>query len=105
MREPLPWMSQDYTRGGGIRWPGMRHPLGSVLWGLVLVGLGAVFLLMPMAPGKGGFRVLPIVMFAGLGLWLMAIGLIRWPWYRQYRRIHGHSPFSKDHHLGPRLGR
>lgn len=88
-----------------MRWPGMRYPLGSVLWGLVLVALGLLFLLIPIEPGKGAFLLLPVGMFAGLGIWLMVIGLIRWPWYRQYRSIHGYSPFPRDHHLGSRRGR
>ncbi len=94
LREPMPWISRRRT-GGAYRLPGLRFPLGSLIYGLVFIALGVVALVATAAAGSGALAAgIPLFLIAaGLGTWMIIIGAVRWPWYRKYVQQHGHPPF------------
>lgn len=94
LREPMPWMSRRRT-GGAYRLPGIQYPIGSISYGVVLIALGVVALVATAGAGSGALAAgIPIFLIAaGLGVWMVIIGAVRWPWYRKYIQQHGHPPF------------
>lgn len=95
IREPLAWVSRKVT-GSGRRLPGFQFPLGSLLYGLGTIVLGVLMLVFAASVNGGAGVALGVFIFlllAGLGIWMVVIAAIRWPWYREYQRRHGHKPF------------
>lgn len=94
LREPMPWMSRRQT-GGPYRLPGLQYPLGALIYGLVFISLGIIALLYTAAAGPGGLAagIWILLISAGLGVWMIVIAAVRWPWYRKYVQLHGHPPF------------
>ncbi|ALE07320.1 hypothetical protein AL755_20560 [Arthrobacter sp. ERGS1:01] len=92
LREPMPWMSRGRT-GGSLALPGVKRPLGALIYGLVLLALGVAALLTAADVGAAVTGWLLFAVAAGLGVWLIVIAAIRLPWYRKYIQVHGHPPF------------
>lgn len=94
LREPMPWMSRRRT-GGAYRLPGLQYPLGSLIYGVVFLALGVVALVATASAGSGALALgIPLFLIAaGLGVWMVIIAAVRWPWYRKYVQEHGHPPF------------
>jgi len=92
LKEPMPWMSRS---GGRYRIPGLRHPLAALVYGLVLVLLGASAAIVCAVAGGTALGIgLPAGGIAGAaGVVLLVVAAVRWSWYRQFVAAHGYPPF------------
>lgn len=75
--------------------PGLRYPLGSLIYGCVFIALGVCAAVYGLTlTGVGRATVLLIALIpAALGARMIYLGARRWGWYRRYVQRHGHPPF------------
>lgn len=94
LKEPLPWMSR-VRAGGTFRLPGLRHPLACLVYGLVLLMVGAAALLVSLGAGGAALAAgISVGVIAGAaGVVLLVVAAVRWSWYRQFVAAHGYPPF------------
>lgn len=92
--EPYPWL-RSRNRGSVVyALPGLRHPLGSLIYGCAFIALGAGAALYGLAlSGAGRVALLAIALIpAALGARMVYLGARRWGWYYRFRQRHGYPP-------------
>ena len=90
LREPFPWMSKNRPTGP-YRFT-LRHPASEAVFGSFLVFMG-VFVLLASMPDGIVAGVIVVTTFGGMGVFLLVMAVARGRWLRNYRKIHGYSPF------------
>lgn len=95
-REPFAYLSQP----GGSR-AKIRSPLGLIFFAVFLIACGvAIFAVMALSsapPQRGGAvaaGIVVLLMFGGLGVAALIMGVKRLRWKNQYVRITGKQPWS-----------
>ena len=94
--EPFPWL-RDSSRGGPVlTLPGLRYPLGSLIYGAVHLALAvwAVVYGLGLNGQERATLLLIALLPAGLGALMIYVGARRWGWYYRYVARHGYSPFG-----------
>ncbi|WP_104086216.1 hypothetical protein [Arthrobacter sp. GMC3] len=94
-REPFAYMSQP----GGSR-AKIRSPLGLILFAVFLMASGVAIFAIAVAssPTRGGGAIaagiMMLLMFGGLGVTALVMGIKRLRWKNQYVHVTGHQPWT-----------
>lgn len=92
--EPYPWLRSS-ARAYPVGLPGLRYPLGSLIYGGVFIALAVWALLYGLTLTGAGRTALPLMGLipAALGARMIYLGARRWGWYRRFVQKHGYRPF------------
>jgi len=92
--EPFAWMSKGEMQG---RYKfTLKSPTSEAITGTLLLLAGILFSVLLFTRGAGGavaLAVLLLVVFGGLGIFLLIMAAARARWVRAYRALHGHKPY------------
>jgi hypothetical protein len=99
LKEPYPWAHPNFR---GSFHP-FESPRSSVLFGaglllaaVVLMGIATAQYLGEGDPVALWTGALLLVMFGGVGAWVMHLGLTRLRWIRRFRAEYGFSPLDRQ---------
>lgn len=94
--EPFAYMSQP----GGSR-AKIRSPLGLILFAVILMACGVTVFCIVVASSRslegGGpiaAGIVMLLMFGGLGVAALIMGVKRWRWKNEYVRVTGRQPWT-----------
>jgi len=92
--EPFPWMSKGAMEG---RYKfTLKSPTSEAITGTLLLLAGILCSVILFGRGAGGavaLAVLLLVVFGGLGIFLLVMAAARARWVRAYRALHGRKPY------------